>query len=160
FGELLRHELEATDPTALPDLHRRASAWCRDAGMLVDAASHAIAGGDVALLAELVSLHYGVFVDHGQLATVIGWLQARPAHLVAGVWLLGSAGGLAYAHAGRFDEAERWLSLAERAPQDVRNGQEPAGPLAALAAYLRLLRGDLSVSVALARRALDQAAAA
>src|SRR5204862_3234581 len=75
-------------------------------------------------------------------------------------WLLGFAGGVVYAHAGRFDEAERWLRLAERAPQGGRNGQEPGGPLAALAAYLRLLRGDLGASVALARRALGEAPAA
>jgi LuxR family maltose regulon positive regulatory protein len=160
FGDLLRHELEATDAASLPDLHRRASKWCRDAGLIVDAASHAIAGGDVAVLAELVSVHYGLFVDQGQLATVIGWLQAIPEQVVAEDWLLGFTGGLVYAHAGWFDEAEHWLRLAERAPREVRNGQEPAGPLAALAAYLRLLRGDLSMSVALARRALEQAPAA
>jgi LuxR family maltose regulon positive regulatory protein len=160
FGDLLRHELEATDAAALPDLHRRAGKWCRDAGLIVDAARHAIAGGDAAVLAELVSLHYGLFVDQGQLATVIGWLEAIPEGLVAADWLLGFAGGVVYAHAGRFDEAEQWLSLAEGAPQDVRNGQEPRGPLAALAAYLRLLRGDLGVSVALARRALGEAPAA
>jgi LuxR family maltose regulon positive regulatory protein len=160
FGDLLRHELEATDADVLADLHRRASKWYRDAGLIVDAASHAIAGGDVAVLAELVSLHYGLFVDQGQLATVIGWLKAIPEQVVAADWLLGFAGGLVYAHAGRFDKAEHWLRLAERAPREVRNGHEPAGPLAALAAYLRLLRGDLSVSVALAKRALDQAPAA
>jgi LuxR family maltose regulon positive regulatory protein len=160
FADLLRRELEATDAAALPELHRRASKWFRGAGLIVDAATHAIAGGDVAMLAELVSLHYGLFVDQGQLATVIGWLEAIPAHLVAADWLLGFAGGVVYAHAGRFDEAEHWLGLAERAPPDGRNGQDPAGPLAALAAYLRLLRGDLSVSVALARRALGEAPAA
>ncbi len=159
FGGLLRHELEATDLAALPDLHRRASAWYRDAGLIVDAASHAIAGGDIAVVAELVSRHYGVFVDQGQLATVIGWLEALPEHLVAEDWLLGFAGGVVYAHAGRFDEAERWLKLAEGAPRTARNGQEPAGPLAGLAAYLRLLRGDLGESVALARRALGEAPA-
>jgi LuxR family maltose regulon positive regulatory protein len=160
FGDLLRHELESIDAAALPDLHRRASTWYRGAGLIVDAASHAIAGGDVAVLAELVSLHYGLFVDQGQLATVIGWLEAIPEHLVAEDWLLGFAGGLVHAHAGRFDEAEHWLRLAERAPQEARNGQAPAGPLAALAAYLRLLRGDLGASVTLARRALGESPAA
>lgn len=160
FGSLLHHELEASDSAAIPDLHRRASAWYRDAGLIVDAASHAIAAGDVAVVAELVSRHYGLFVDQGQLATVIGWLEAIPEHVVAQDWLLGFAGGVVYAHAGRFDEAELWLALAQRAPQDVRNGQEPEGPLAALAAYLRLLRGDLGASVALGRRALSVAQAA
>src|SRR5262249_43227921 len=32
FGDLLRHELLATERDALPGLHRRASGWCRDAG--------------------------------------------------------------------------------------------------------------------------------
>jgi LuxR family maltose regulon positive regulatory protein len=160
FGGLLQHELEASDPAALADLHRRASAWNREAGFIVEAASHAIAGGDVEVVAELVSRNYGLFVDQGQIATVIGWLEAIPLHHVAEDWLLGFAGGVVYAHAGRFDEAEHWLRLAERAAPIVRGGQEPAGALAALAAYLRLLRGDLRASVALARRALCEPAAA
>ena len=160
FGSLLRHELEATEHGVVADLHRRASAWYRDAGFIEDAASHAIAGGDILAVAELVSRHYDQFVDQGQLATVIGWLEAIPEHVFAEDWMLGFAGGVVYAHAGRFDEAEQSLALAARAPRDVRNGQEPAGPLAALAAYLRLLRGDLGASVALARRALAEGPAA
>lgn len=160
FGDLLRHELEATERAALPDLHRRASAWYRDAGLIVDAADHAIAGGDLDAVAELVGRHYGLFVDEGQLTTVMGWLAAVPDQAVADDWLLGFAGAVAYAHAGRFDDAERWLDLAERAPQVVRNGQEPAAPLAALAGYLRLLRGDIGGTVANARRALATSRAA
>jgi hypothetical protein len=41
----------------------------------------------------------------------------------------------------------------------VRDGLEPAGPLAALAAYLRLLRGDIGGTVAHGRRALATALA-
>jgi LuxR family maltose regulon positive regulatory protein len=154
FGDLLRRELESTDRSGLRELHRRASAWYRDAGLVVDAATHALAGADTEAVAELVGRHYGLFVDRGQLDTIIGWLEALPEPAVAKDWLLGFAGAVAYAHAGRFDSSERWLALAEAAPQVLRNGQEPAGPLAALAGYLRLLRGDLGASVALERRAL------
>jgi ATP/maltotriose-dependent transcriptional regulator MalT len=154
LGDLLRHELEATDRGALPALHRRAAAWYRDAGMIVDAAGHAIAGGDLELVAELVGRHYGLFVDQGQLATVMGWLSTIPEQSVRDDWLLGFAGAVVYAHAGRFDEAEHWLELAQRAPQVTRNGQDPAGPLAAVAGYLRLLRGDIGGTVEHARRAL------
>jgi LuxR family maltose regulon positive regulatory protein len=42
----------------------------------------------------------------------------------------------------------------------VRHGLEPAGPLAALAGYLRLLRGDIGGTVANARRALETASVA
>jgi ATP/maltotriose-dependent transcriptional regulator MalT len=157
FGELLHHELVATAPDSLPDLHTRASAWYRDAGLIVEAASHATAAGDVEAAVELVASHYEAFVDRGQLATVMRWLAALPEAAAAGNWLLCFAGGVVSAHAGQFDEAERWLDLAERAPPIARDGQEPAGPLFALAGYLRLLRGDLRGAVANARRALAAA---
>ncbi len=154
FGDLLRHELEATERASLPDLHRRASAWCRDAGLVVDAASHAIAAGDLVATAEIVGRAYALFVDRGQIATVVGWLEAIPESVVADDWLLGFAGGVVYANAGRLDDAERWLALGERAPQVPRDGQEPGVLLAALAGTLRLLRGDISGTVADERRAM------
>jgi len=61
------------------------------------------------------------------------------------------------AHAGLLDQAEGWLRLAEQAPAIPRLGHEPAGSLAALAGYLRLLRGDIPGSVENARRALTAA---
>ena len=63
------------------------------------------------------------------------------------------------AHAGDLEEAERWLELAEHAPPVVRNGQDPRGPLAALTAYLRFLRGDVAGTIANGRRALEAAPA-
>ena len=155
FGDLLHHELTATDRDAVPALHRRASAWYRDAGLVVDAAAHAIAAGDVDGAVELVARNYGLFVDRGQLATVLHWLEALPEPVAAESWLLCFAGGVVTAHAGRLADAERWLELAERAPPNAAEGQGPAGPLAALAGYLRLLRGDLGGAVAGARRALE-----
>ncbi|HET6869329.1 MAG TPA: LuxR C-terminal-related transcriptional regulator [Solirubrobacteraceae bacterium] len=160
FGELLQHELATTARGALPQLHRRASAWYRDAGLIIDAAHHAIAAGDVDAAARLVARHYAYFVDRGQLATVLHWLELLPRAAAAQDWLLCFAGTVVTAHAGQLDEAERWLELAERAPPLVRDGQEPEGPLAILAAYLRLLRGDIGGTVAHARRALAAAPAA
>jgi LuxR family maltose regulon positive regulatory protein len=157
FGELLQHELAATDPDVLPVLHRRASAWYREAGLIVDAAGHATAAGDVHAAVELVARHYAFFVGQGQLATVLRWLDALPEAVAAEDWLLCFAGCVVTAHAGRLDEAERWLERAEHAPPLARDGQEPAAPLAALAATLRLLRGDIGGTVENARRALDAA---
>jgi LuxR family maltose regulon positive regulatory protein len=154
FGDLLQHELLATEPDLAPLLHRRAAEWFRDAGLIVDAAHHAIAARDVATAVELVARHYAFFVDRGQLQTVLRWLTLLPETAAAHDWLLCFAASVVSAHAGRLDEAERWLALAEAAPPLARNGQEPAGPLASLAAYLRLLRGDLAGTVANARRSL------
>ena len=159
FGELLQHELAASDSEVLPALHRRASAWYRDAGLVVDAADHATAAGDFDAAVELAGSHYEYFVSQGQLATVMRWIDALPEAVTAQDWLLCYAASVITAHAGRLDEAERWLDLAERAPPRVCNGQDPAGPLAALAGYLRLLRGDIGGTIAHARRALATASA-
>jgi len=160
FGDLLAHELEATDRDAVPVLHRRASDWYRDAGLIIDAADHATAAGDVDAAVEIVARHYEMFVDRGQIATVLRWLDALPEAIAARDWLLCFAGSVVSAHAGQFDRAERWLELAEQAPRIVRDGQEPDGPLAALTGYLRLLRGDIGGSVEHARRALSAPTAA
>jgi LuxR family transcriptional regulator, maltose regulon positive regulatory protein len=154
FGELLQYELAATAGEVIPTLHRRASTWYREAGLIIDAAHHATAAGDVDAAVELVARHYAFFVGQGQLATVMRWLAALPAEVATQDWLLCFAGGVVSAHSGQLDEAERWLDLAERAPPVVRDGQEPTGPLAALAGYLRLLRGDIGGTVDNARRAL------
>lgn len=154
FGDLLRHELEATERAALPELYVRASTWCRDAGLIVDAAGYAIAAGDLAAVAELVGRSYELFVDRGQIATVVGWLEAIPESAVGDDWLLGFSGGVVYANAGRIDDAERWLALARTAPQVPRDGQPPTVLLSALAGTLRLLRGDIGGTVAHERQAL------
>jgi LuxR family maltose regulon positive regulatory protein len=159
FADLLRHELGRIDPDSVPDLHRRAFAWYRNAGLIVDAANHASAAGDVDAAVELVARHYAFFLGQGQLATVMRWLEMLPEATAAQDWLLCFAGVVVTAHAGELDEAERWLALAERAPPVVRDGQEPAGPLAAVTAYLRLLRGDIAGTIANGRRALEAAAA-
>jgi LuxR family maltose regulon positive regulatory protein len=155
FGQLLSYELETAEPEAVPDLHRRASAWYRDAGLIVDAAHHASAAGDVDAAVELVARHYAFFVDHGQLATALRWLELLSDDVAAEEWLLCFAAGVVSAHAGRLDEAERWLELGEGAPQVTHDGLQPAGPLATLAGILHLLRGDVAGTVANARRALQ-----
>jgi ATP/maltotriose-dependent transcriptional regulator MalT len=160
FADLLRHELIRAESDLVPLLHGRASSWYRDAGLIVEAADHAIAAGDVDAAVDLVGRYYSVFLAHGQLATIARWLDALPESVVAEDWLLCLAAATVTSHMGRLDEAERWLALAERAPPLVRNGQHPAGPVAVGLALLRLLRGDIGGTIAAARRALSAAAPA
>ena len=53
FEELLRAELERQAPGAVPDLHRRASAWYRENGDPERAVRHAIAAGDAGDVVDL-----------------------------------------------------------------------------------------------------------
>jgi LuxR family maltose regulon positive regulatory protein len=159
FAELLRHELQRTEPDTVAALHRRASSWCGDAGLIVEAANHANAAGDIDAAVELVGRHWSWFLDQGQLTTVSRWLDALPASVIADNRMLCFAAAMVTSHMRRLDEAERWLETADRAPA-VADGDGSAAPLEALRAWLRLLRGDVDGTIAAARRAITTTSAA
>jgi LuxR family transcriptional regulator, maltose regulon positive regulatory protein len=153
FAELLRYELERTEPDTVPALHRRASGWFSEAGLIVEAANHANAAGDIDAAVELVGRHWSLFLDQGQLTTVSRWLDALPASVVAESRTLSFAAAMVTSHMRRLDEAERWLEAADSAPATTDfEGSGP--PLDALRAFLRLLRGDIEGTIAAARRAI------
>ena len=54
FAEVLRRQLDATDPDSVPGLHARASLWFEDHGDIEHAIEHAIASRDVARASRLV----------------------------------------------------------------------------------------------------------
>jgi LuxR family maltose regulon positive regulatory protein len=159
FAELLRHELKQTEPDTVAALHRRASSWCGDAGLIVEAANHANAAGDIDAAVGLVGRHWSWFLDQGQLTTVSRWLDALPASVIADNRMLCFAAAMVTSHTRRLDEAERWLETADRAPA-VADGDGSAAPLEALRAWLRLLRGDVDGTIAAARRAITTTSAA
>src|SRR4029453_9650209 len=128
FADLLQHELARMEAEVIPLLHGRASGWYREAGLIVEAANHATAAGDVDAAVELVGRYYSLFLGRGQLATVARWLEALPESVIAEDWLLCFAAAMVTSHMGRLDEAERWLALAAQAPPLVRHGPQPAGP--------------------------------
>jgi LuxR family transcriptional regulator, maltose regulon positive regulatory protein len=153
FADLLRHELERTEPAVVPALHRRACSWCAEAGLIVEAANHANAAGDIDAAVELVGRHWSLFLDQGQLTTVSRWLDALPPNVIADNRMLCFAAAMVTSHMRRLDEAERWLQAADSAPTGA-DGDGSGVPLEALRAWLRLLRGDVAGTIAAARPAI------
>ena len=78
FGELLRSELQRTEPGLVPALHQRAAAWFQDEGATDDAVHHLAAAGDVPATTELIAASWGAEYDLGHLDTVSGWLDLLP----------------------------------------------------------------------------------
>jgi LuxR family maltose regulon positive regulatory protein len=152
FADLLRHELQRTDPDEVPLLHRRASRWYRDAGLIVEAADHVYAAGDLDGAVELVGRYWSVFLNQGQLSTLTRWLDALPANVIAQNRTLCYAAAMIASHTGRLEEAERWLDAAAEAPASLID--EPGTPLEALAAWLPMARGDFERTIAAAERGL------
>jgi LuxR family maltose regulon positive regulatory protein len=115
FGQLLRKELERSEPDILPELNRRAMAWCIANDLPEAAVVYGHAAGETDTVASLVdALVLPLYYD-GRMETVeewLGWfgddeLVRYPALAVYGGWIR--------ALTGRPADAERWLALAEGA---------------------------------------------
>jgi LuxR family transcriptional regulator, maltose regulon positive regulatory protein len=119
FGQLLRTELERSEPDIVPELNRRAMAWCIANDLTEAAVVYGHAAGETDTVAGLVDalalpLHYD-----GRMETLeewLGWfgddeLRRYPGLAVDGAWVR--------ALTGRPADAERWLALAEGATSTI-----------------------------------------
>jgi len=119
FGQLLRDELERSDPELVPALNSRAMAWCLANDLTEAALVYGHAAGETEAVAGLVdALALSVYYD-GRIETLEEWLSwfgddelvQYPALAVYGAWVR--------ALTGRPADAERWLSLAETATSTI-----------------------------------------
>jgi LuxR family transcriptional regulator, maltose regulon positive regulatory protein len=101
FQQLLRQRLQAsrsTDEIAL--LHRRASAWYAEQGLIEEALEHALAAGDVSGATRQVEAHFFRAHEQEQWTQVERWLSLLPEDqihgspilLVARAWILQAHG--------------------------------------------------------------------
>ena len=119
FGQLLRNELERSEPTVVAVLHRRAMTWCMANDLAEPAVRYGHAAGEKDTVAGLIdTLAQPLYYD-GRMATVEEWLSwfgdedlvRFPALAVFGAWFR--------AMTGRPADAARWLSLADGATSAI-----------------------------------------
>ncbi|MCF7980399.1 MAG: LuxR C-terminal-related transcriptional regulator [Pseudomonadales bacterium] len=83
FREFLLNQLAINHPKKLHELHRLASHWFAEKGLIDDAVSHAIEGQDFPFLTELVERHAKQFITRGHMTQVLEWINRIPADLMA-----------------------------------------------------------------------------
>ena len=83
FAEFLRQRLERDRPERLQQLHRAASQWCEEHGMLVEAVDHALATGDDQRAVDLVERDGRRLLEHGRGSVLPGLVEKLPASEVA-----------------------------------------------------------------------------
>jgi LuxR family maltose regulon positive regulatory protein len=83
FRDLLRQELNGSEPAVAVKLHRRASAWHREQGNADEAIAHAAAAHEYDYAAELITANWRELLNKGEVATVARWLDALPRETVA-----------------------------------------------------------------------------
>ena len=148
FGDLLRHELGRSEPSAVPRLHRRAAEWLAANGAVDDAIRHALAAGDGEYAAELVAASWREPFNRGELGTVDRWLDDLPEALVHASPDLRIARAWVLMDRGRPREAEQWLPGVDAVPEGL-----------VLHAVLCFKLGKLAHAKEIAARALEQASA-
>jgi len=153
FADLLRSRLGQTWPDQSPVLHRRASEWYEQKGLIAEAVSHALAAGDVERVAHLVEGNALAMLDHGELTTLMKWLDALPDEIVRSRPWLCIAHAWVLAYTGQLDSVESYLRDAEQTLDGFDD--HVVGHIAAIRAYISFLRSELSHAAELARQALE-----
>jgi LuxR family transcriptional regulator, maltose regulon positive regulatory protein len=157
FADLLRRELQRSEPAGFAHLHAAAALWFAARGEAADAVGHAQAAGDWDLAVRLLTEHFLGLVLDGRRALVPGFLARFPAETAADPELRVL---LAAAEPGRasLDRAGRQLAQAElevtSVPADRRRQFQVNLSIARLS--LARHRGDLPAVVEEARRMLDE----
>src|SRR6202012_2354343 len=116
FPAFATAQLGAVEPTLPRSIHRRAAAWLRGRGLVVEAVQHAEVAGDLEVGAESLSEYHLALIRNGRSEMLVRWAQAVPDELL--VQHPDAAVGAATASllVGRLTrERRRFLKLADRA---------------------------------------------
>ncbi|MBP7961040.1 MAG: hypothetical protein KBG20_00465 [Caldilineaceae bacterium] len=163
FAELLRHQLQRTQPETIPALHRRASHWYASHDRPAEAIEHSLVGEDFARSVELIETHGWKLLNQGYARRMEGWIQSLPAQWrdssprtnldFAWMHLLRGQIGEILPYLGQAQAALTGLQSHAPAAQDLR------AECLALQANLLQVQGNLTESVEVASAALALAEA-
>jgi LuxR family transcriptional regulator, maltose regulon positive regulatory protein len=158
FSDMLRRELERSEPGLAPLLHRRASEWHRQHGSTAEAVCHAIMACDLSDARELIATRWQEHFNQGLAETVESWLTSLSPDLMRGDTRLHLMRAWLASHLGSLDDAEPWVGAAEAA---ALQGTFIEGPtsIESAACMLRAgssyMLGDLAGAEAASRRAVE-----
>jgi LuxR family maltose regulon positive regulatory protein len=113
FADVLSRRLEHLYPQYLPRLHRRASQWYEQSGLVADAIRHALLAGDRDRVAQLVVQNGCMLLMAGEVITLQQWIEAVESFSYTHPWL-NILKAWALALTGHPDQIEPLLQTAER----------------------------------------------
>jgi len=150
FADVLRQHMRRSQPELVPELHRRASGWYEQEGLLDEAITHALAAHDPDGAARLIEGIAGEVLARAEVSRLVGWVEALPEGLSRSRPELCIAHAWALFLTGRLEDAEGRTRDAERAD----NTGAHSGSVAALRANLLRVRGDVPGAIELSRKSL------
>jgi len=153
FAELLHHQRQLVDqPVSESVLHQRASLWFESEGYTSEAIQHALQAEDWPRSIQLIGEVSDWMFKHGEIVTIIGWLEKLPRKLM----LLNADLYMSYAWAllltEKYEQARHVLAEIEAF---VPAGSVLLGQVATAQAYLARAIGDTPSVIASSKLALS-----
>lgn len=141
FSDLLRGRLRELYPDRVPELHRRASAWYEENGLMAEAINHALAAQDLGRAARLIEAAVPPFFMRSEVETLLDWFTALPEDVVR------ARPTLCLYHAAVLMAYTDQFAVAEARLKQVANASlEPdlQGMASLLWSFFALARGDVA----------------
>ena len=159
FVQVLRERLKSgASQDTIASLHRRASAWFEQQGLVVEAVQYALAAPAWERAADLIEKHGQLLLARAQVQRVLGWLNMLPETVARARPFLNVIHAGALIILNQLEGAELRLQAAERSlsadTQDDRSCTV-LGTTALSRAYIALFRGDFARWLTLSSQALE-----
>jgi LuxR family maltose regulon positive regulatory protein len=151
FADLLRQRLHQTQADLVPTLHGRAGAWYEQNGPMTAAIDHALSAGDLEWAADLIEQEAEATLMHGEIVTLLRWVDMLPAELARLHPSLCTYHAWALLMGGR-----PWEAVRSRLEDIDREAERIPGKAAPLRAWIAMLQGRISRAAELARQALER----
>ncbi len=171
FADVLRARLLRVDPSLYAELHRRASAWFEEQGLIEEAVEYALNASNFDRAATLLEQRaVEMVVREGRYETALGWLRMLPEPVIRSRPALCILHAVALTDTYQFDRAEGRVRDAEagiaRATQTWRRAHPSSeslpdelramnGYVATLRANHALVTDELDRALSLARGTLE-----
>lgn len=158
FADMLRRELERSEPGIGPFLHQRASQWHRQHGSAAEAVCHAIMASDLSCAREVIAAPWHGRFAQGLAETVESWLASLSPDMADEDSRLRLMKAWLASHLSSLDEVEPWVGIAEAATLRGAFVEGPSSVESAaciLRASLSHMLGDLADAESASRRAAE-----
>ena len=140
FGALLQSRLRVDAPDSVRLLHRRASQWFSENGLITEAVHHALAARDHEWAADLMEKHHSELFSHGRMSSALAWSRQLPETVLAQRPLLSMVCAWGYLYRDDMAELERHLCRVDKCLAGFHDAPF-GGKERAMLGQLALLRG-------------------
>ncbi len=153
FADLLRKRLQDLLGERVPELHRRASGWFAENGLVDLAIEHAITGEDYGLATRLLEPVAENLLRQGQAVTLLRWLEALPQETLLSHPALALLKAFALFLCGR--PTQQVVALTQQLAA-AGSTEDIQGELATIQAMLSILQGQTTEAIRLSEEAIRQ----